>query len=326
VRFDLKRIEGYRNFCNKLWNATRFVGMQTEGKDVGLDNDDVELSLADRWIISELQKAEADICDHIDNYRFDLAAKTMYEFTWHNYCDWYLELTKPILNSDDYSEAAKRGTRRTLVRVLETMLRLMHPIIPFITEEIWQSIKPLTGITSDTIMLEPYPQADENKLDDAATSDMQCVQDFITSIRQIRSEMDIKPSLKLNILMQNWTADDQQRFANTNVFINAMAKVESVEWLESDADAPESATALVGDMKVLIPLAGIIDKDAETARLNKEIEKKQKGLQGLEGRLSNPSFTDKAPEAVVNQVREQYAEQKAAVEQLQEQLEKIQAL
>ncbi len=326
VRFDLSRIEGNRNFCNKLWNAARFVGMQTEGKDVGLDNDEVKLSLADRWIISTLQKTEAEVCDHIDSYRFDLAAKAMYEFTWHEYCDWYLELTKPILYSDDYSEAAKRGTRRTLVRVLETILRLMHPIMPYITEEIWQNIKALAGKSGDTIMLEPYPQADDSKIDEAASADMKWVQTFITSIRQIRSEMDIKPSLKLNILLQNWTNEDQQRFANTEVFINSMAKVESADWLDNDAEAPESATALVGDMKVLIPLAGIIDKKAETARLSKEIEKKQKGLQGLEGRLNNPNFTDKAPEAVVNQVREQYAELKAAVEQLQEQLEKIKAL
>ena len=326
VRFDLSRIEGNRNFCNKLWNAARFVGMQTEGKDVGLDNDEVKLSLADRWIISTLQKTEAEVCDHIDSYRFDLAAKAMYEFTWHEYCDWYLELTKPILYSDDYSEAAKRGTRRTLVRVLETILRLMHPIMPYITEEIWQNIKALAGKSGDTIMLEPYPQADDSKIDEAASADMKWVQTFITSIRQIRSEMDIKPSLKLNILLQNWTNEDQQRFANTEVFINSMAKVESADWLDNDAEAPESATALVGDMKVLIPLAGIIDKEAETARLSKEIEKKQKGLQGLEGRLNNPNFTDKAPEAVVNQVREQYAELKAAVEQLQEQLEKIKAL
>jgi len=326
IRFDLNRIEGYRNFCNKLWNASRFVVMQTEGKDVGLDNNEVELSLADRWIISRLQTTESEVVDHIDNYRFDLAAKEMYEFTWHQYCDWYLELTKPILNSDNSSAAAKRGTRRTLVRVLETLLRLMHPIMPYITEEIWQSIKPLTGETGDTLMLAAYPQADISKVDKEANSDMQWLQSFISSIRQIRSEMDIKPKVRINILMQNWTEYDQQKFTNTALFISTLAKVDEVKWLDENASAPESATALVGELKILIPLAGLIDTAAETARLNKEIEKKQKGIQGLEGRLNNPNFTDKAPAAVVNQVKQQYAEQTAAIKQLQQQLEKIQTL
>jgi len=326
IRFDLNRIEGYRNFCNKLWNAARFVAMQTEGKAVGLDNNEVELSLADRWIISRLQTTAAEVVDHIDNYRFDLAAKEMYEFTWHQYCDWYLELTKPILNSDNSSAAAKRGTRRTLVCVLETLLRLMHPIMPYITEEIWQSIKPLTGETGDTLMLAAYPQADMSKVDKETNSDMQWLQRFISSIRQIRSEMDIKPKVRINILMQNWTETDQQKFANTSLFINALAKVDEVKWLHPTESAPESATALVGELKILIPLAGLIDIAAETARLNKEIEKKQKGIQGLEGRLNNPNFTDKAPEAVVNQVRQQYTEQTATITQLQQQLEKIQVL
>ena len=326
IRFDLNRIEGYRNFCNKLWNAARFVAMQTEGKDVGLNNSEVELSLADRWIISRLQTTETEVVDHIEHYRFDLAAKEMYEFTWHQYCDWYLELTKPVLNSDKSSAAAKRGTRRTLVRVLETLLRLMHPIMPYITEEIWQNIKPLTGETGDSLMLVAYPHADNSQIDQAANSDMQWLQSFISSIRQIRSEMDIKPKVRINILMQNWTEADQQKFANTALFINALAKVDTVTWLDKTASAPESATALVGELKILIPLAGLIDTAAETARLHKEIDKKQKGIQGLEARLNNPNFTNKAPEAVVNQVKQQYAAQRAAITQLQQQLEKIQTV
>jgi valyl-tRNA synthetase len=326
IRFDLNRIEGYRNFCNKLWNASRFVAMQTTDKDVGLNSKKVKLSLADRWIISSLQTTEEEVVDHIDNYRFDLAAKAMYEFTWHQYCDWYLELTKPILNSDHSSKAEKRATRRTLVQVLETMLHLMHPIMPYITEEIWQSIKPLTGRMGDTLMLEPYPKANRLMIDKQANTDMLWLQTFISSLRQIRSEMDIKPKVRINILMQNWTKNDQKRFANTELFIQSLAKVDQVTWLDKQDEAPESATALVGELKVLIPLAGLIDKEAETARLNKEIDKKQKGIQGLEGRLNNPNFTDKAPEAIVNQVRQQHSEQVAAMVQLQQQLEKIQAL
>jgi valyl-tRNA synthetase len=202
----------------------------------------------------------------------------------------------------------------------------MHPIMPYITEEIWQSIKPLTGRMGDTLMLEPYPKANRLMIDKQANTDMLWLQTFISSLRQIRSEMDIKPKVRINILMQNWTKDDQKRFANTELFIQSLAKVDQVTWLDKQDEAPESATALVGELKVLIPLAGLIDKEAETARLNKEIDKKQKGIQGLEGRLNNPNFTDKAPEAIVNQVRQQHSEQVAAMVQLQQQLEKIQAL
>ena len=327
IRFDLQRIEGNRNFCNKIWNAARYVLMQTEDKDVGLQaNDPLTLSLADRWIISQLQTTIREVTEHFEKYRFDLAAKALYEFTWGQYCDWYLELSKPILFSDDCSDAEKRGTRHTLVRVFETLLRLLHPIMPFISEEIWQTIKPLTNKTDNTIMLAAYPIADDSLVDEKANQQLEWVKHFIIGIRKIRSEMDIKPSKALPILLQNWTATDKDIFSKNSLFINALAKTQSAKWLEENADAPESATALVGEMKVLIPLAGIIDKDAETARLSKEIEKIQKGLQGLQGRLNNPSFTDKAPEKVVNQVRQQAEEQQAAVTQLEAQLAKIQAM
>lgn len=326
IRFDLNRIEGNRNFCNKLWNAARFVLMQTDGKDVGLNDETVSLSLADRWIISQLQTVERDVVEHIEHYRFDLAAKALYEFTWNEYCDWYLELTKPILNDDIRSAEEKRGTRRTLVRVLESLLRLLHPLMPFITEEIWQSVKALAGQSGDTLMLQAYPQADDSKIDAIATQAMTWVKSFIIGIRKIRSEMDIKPSKKLAILLQNWTARDQQYFAQTEAFIRTLAKVENITWLSNDDATPESATALVGDMKILIPLAGLIDKAAESARLNKEIEKLNKSLQSLNGRLKNPKFVEKAPEHLVNQVKQQAEEQQAALAQLEVQLVKIQAM
>ena len=327
VRFDLQRIEGNRNFCNKIWNAARYVLMQTEDKDVGLNkSDELELSLADRWIQSELQKVEKEVAAHFDTYRFDLAAKALYEFTWGEYCDWYLELSKPVLFNDDGSEASKRGTRHTLVNVFDTLLKLLHPIMPFITEEIWQTIKPLVGNDNDTIMLERYPVADDSLIDDTASADLEWVKTFIIGIRKIRSEMDIPPSKPLPILLQNWTEQDQSRFEANAIFINSLAKIESAQWLAKDEEAPESATALVGEMNVLIPLAGLIDKEAETARLNKEIEKIQKGLAGVEGRLNNPSFTDKAPADVVAQVHKQAEEQKAALAQLEQQLVKIEAM
>jgi len=327
VRFDLQRIEGNRNFCNKIWNAARYVLMQTEDKDVGLnETDKKEFSLADRWIRSELQKVETEVANHFDTYRFDLAAKALYEFTWGEYCDWYLELSKPVLFNDEGSDASKRGTRWTLVRVFDTLLKLLHPIMPFITEEIWQTIKPLVGNSNDTIMLEPFPVANPDVIDDEATADLEWVKTFVIGIRKIRSEMDIPPSKPLPILLKNWTEQDQSRFEDNAIFINSLAKIESAEWLADADEAPESATALVGEMNVLIPLAGLIDKDAETARLNKEIEKIQKGLAGVEGRLNNPSFTDKAPADVVEQVRKQAEDQKAALAQLEQQLVKIEAM
>ncbi len=326
VRFDLQRIEGYRNFCNKVWNASRYVIMQTEDQDVGLENTTWQLSLADKWILALLQQTIQEVTDHIDSYRFDLAAKTLYEFTWNQYCDWYLELSKPVLNSEQATDEEKRGTRHTLVQVLETLLRLMHPVMPFLTEEIWQTIKPLSGKQGATVMLEAYPVADESLQDEQAMNDIEWVKNFVLGIRRIRSEMDIKPSLKLNILLQDASSDDQQRYDDSELFIASLAKLEGVTWLSADDQAPESATALVGDMKILIPLAGLIDKDVESARLNKEIEKVEKNLQGLKGRLSNPNFTDKAPEKVVNQVKTQFEEQTNVLQQLKGQLEKIAAM
>lgn len=326
VRFDLHRIEGNRNFCNKLWNAARYVQMQTDGKEIGLNNPDRELSQADRWIISRLQHTATEVAEHFDKYRFDLAAKALYEFSWNEYCDWYLELSKPVLFADDVSENAKQGTRHTLVSVFESLMRLLHPIMPFITEEIWQSMKPLLENTGDTIMLQAYPVADPQLINETAEDELGWTKLFIENIRRIRSEMDIKPSKLLPVLLNNWTEENQRIFNSCQREIISLAKLESVTWLGKDDTAPESATGLVGEMQILIPLAGLIDKNAETARLNREIEKINKQLQGVMGRLNNPSFTDKAPANVVAQVQKQADEQQIALEQLQQQLAKIATL
>ncbi len=323
VRFDLQRIEGNRNFCNKLWNAARYVKMQTDGKAIGLDNPDRELSQADRWIISRLQHTAAEVAEHFEKYRFDLAAKALYEFSWNEYCDWYLELSKPLLFAENVSENAKQGTRHTLVSVFESLMRMLHPIMPFITEEIWQSMKPLLENNGETIMLQRYPVADNNLIDDVAEHELGWTKQFIESIRRIRSEMDIKPGKALPVLLNNWTDDNQRIFNSCEREITSLAKLELVTWLGKDDTPPESATGLVGEMQILIPLAGLIDKDAETARLNREIEKINKQLQGVMGRLNNPSFADKAPANVVAQVQKQADEQQAALEQLQQQLAKI---
>lgn len=327
IRFDLQRLEGYRNFCNKLWNAARYVLMQCEDQDTGLDASlPVELSTSDRWIQSKLQTVATEVTDHLDNYRFDLAAQALYEFTWYEYCDWYLELTKPVLSKNNTNEAAKRGTRKTLLNILDVTLRMLHPIMPFITEEIWLSIKGLAGNTNPTIMLEAWPVADQSKLDVEAVTEIEWLKTFIMGIRRIRSEMDIKPGQVLDILLQNWSKSDQAHYADTEKEIQSLAKVGTVTWLAENATAPESATALVGEMQILIPLAGLIDKDAEIARLTKEIEKIEKNLAGVEARLNNPAFVEKAKPEVIETARKQAEEQRLALGQLQGQLEKMQSL
>ena len=326
VKFDMGRIEGYRNFCNKIWNATRFVLQNTEGEDTGLDNDRVELSLADRWIISRLQHVESEVARHLDNYRFDLASKELYEFTWNDYCDWYIELSKPVLYSDDASAERKRAARRTLVRVLEALLRLLHPIMPFITEELWQRVAPLAGRQGDTIMLQPWPEPEAELIDTDAEAELEWVKQFIMGVRQIRSEMNIKPGQPLPVLLQNGSASDRQRLQRNQTFLESLARLGSVTWLEAGEEAPESATALIGDMKLLIPLAGLIDKEAELARLEKNIARLRDEVLRIARKLDNPNFVDRAPEAVVNKERDKLLEAESALASLEAQAARIRAL
>ncbi len=336
VVFAPSRIEGYRNYCNKLWNATRYVLMQAEGKDNGLlddgtDNPDVVFSLADRWIISRLQRIEADVEQHSENSRLDLIAHDLYAFVWEDYCDWYLELSKPILFNEQTPANEQRGTRRTLVRVLETILRLNHPIIPFITEECWQHIAPLAGTksttnTNDSIMIQPFPESDSSKIDETAEADLEWVKTFVSGIRRIRSEMDIPPGKALSLLLQNASDNDKTLYENNQAFVETLAKIESYQWLDANEEAPDSAIALVGEMKILIPLAGLIDKDAELARLQKEIAKIQANVDKTSAKLNNKNFVDKAPEAVVEKERTRLAEMSKAIEQFKEQAEKINKL
>jgi len=324
INFDRGRIEGYRNFCNKLWNAARYVLMNTEGQDCAQQADaGVELSQADRWILSRLQHAIGEVREAIAGYRLDLAAQTIYEFTWNEYCDWYLELSKPVLNSAQSTPEALRGTRRTLVRVLEALLRLAHPIIPFITEEIWQRAAPLAGVEGETIMLRPYPAIDPALQDPAAEANMQWVMDFILGVRKIRSGMDIKPGKPLPVLLSDGSAADRERLDAYRNYLESLARLESVTWLEPGAPAPESATALVGDLQILIPMAGLIDKEAESARLGKELDKLARDIERGEAKLANPQFVDRAPAEVVDKERERVGSLRAARERLSEQLARI---
>ena len=347
INFDLGRTEGYRNFCNKIWNAARYVlmntapgalgdaqaastGTEAEVYDCGQNGGEIELSTADRWIISRLQQTEEAVERGFDQYRLDRAANAIYEFTWNEYCDWYLELSKPVLYSNESSEAALRGTRRTLVRVLETLLRLTHPIMPFLTEEIWQRVAPLAGKTviegKTSLMLEPFPSADSSKIDESASDEMEWVKAFVLGIRSIRGEMDIAPGKPLAILVQDASAQDQTRLNEHRATLNSLARLESVEVLTADTTAPESATALVGSMKILIPMAGLIDKDAELQRLQKEIGKVEGEIKRLQGKLNNPNFVERAPEAVVAKEQEKLNEVETRQQQLIEQREKIAAL
>ena len=326
IKFDMGRIEGYRNFCNKIWNATRYVLQNTEDQDTGLNDNKIVLSLADRWIIARQQQVAAVMATHIDSYRFDLASKELYEFIWNDYCDWYIELSKPVIYADSTSEEHKRGARQTLVRVLESMLRLLHPIMPYITEELWQKVAPLAGVDGETIMTQSYPKANDTLIDNAAIEELNWVKSFIMGIRSVRSEMDIKPGKPLPVLLQNGSELDQQRLQNNESFLISLAKLESITWTVAGDVLPESATALVGDMNLLIPLAGLIDKEAELARLEKNMAKFQTDADRIKGKLSNSNFVDRAPAAVVDKEREKLAEAESALNSLNAQADKIRAL
>ncbi|MDG2500925.1 MAG: valine--tRNA ligase [Porticoccaceae bacterium] len=323
INWDMKRLEGYRNFCNKIWNASRYVLMNAEGQNCGQDNsDDYKLSLADRWIVSRLQQAETEVISAIDSYRFDLAAQALYDFVWNEYCDWYLELSKPVLWDENGDPAIQKGTRRTLVRVLEAVLRLAHPMLPFITEEIWQNIAPLAGIAlnpeGDTIMLQPFPVADQSKVDADADADIEWVKNVIVGVRNVRGEMNISPAKDLPIYMARGDATAKRRLEENRQFLSKLASLESITWLDDPAAAPLCATALAGDLEILVPMAGLIDVDAELARLDREIDKIGIETKKLIGKLSNPKFADKAPAEVVAKERQKLEDFEGSLSQLQE--------
>ncbi|HAS8177553.1 TPA: valine--tRNA ligase [Vibrio vulnificus] len=324
INWDMKRLEGYRNFCNKLWNASRYVMMNTEEQDCGFGAGEIEYSLADKWIESQFELAAKAFNNHIDNYRLDMAANTLYEFIWNQFCDWYLELTKPVLWKG--TEAQQRGTRRTLITVLEKTLRLAHPVIPYITETIWQSIKPLVdGVEGETIMLQSLPQYDETNFNQEALDDIEWVKAFITSIRNLRAEYDINPGKPLEVMLKADEKDAARLEANKQVLMS-LAKLESVRVLAAGEETPACATALVAKSELMIPMAGLIDKDAELARLDKEVAKTQGEIKRIEGKLGNEGFVAKAPEAVIAKEREKLEGYQETLAKLEEQKATIAAL
>ena len=329
INFDMARVEGYRNFCNKIWNASRFVLMNTEEHDTGRDGGEMVLSMADRWIWAKFQQTLIEFEKALEDYRFDIAAQTVYEFTWNQFCDWYLELTKPVLNNDASTEAEKRGTRHTLINVLESLLRLLHPLMPFITDTIWQRVVPLSALKVEegaSIMVQAFPEVDAAKQDDKVLADIEWVKKFIVGIRNIRGEMDISPNKPLNALLKNVSDEDARRLDAAKAFLDKLSKLETVTILKDGEEAPASATALVGEMEILIPMAGLIDKDAELARITKAMEKIEKDVSRTRGKLGNEKFVSNAPEAVIEKERGKLEEGEKALAKLKEQFETIKAL
>jgi valyl-tRNA synthetase len=315
LNFDLKRCEGYRSFCNKLWNATRFVLMNCEGKDVGLDaSAAVELSAADRWIASRLQRAEREVIEALAEYRFDVAARSVYEFVWDEYCDWYVELAKVQMQGGN--EARQRATRRTLIRVLEATLRLAHPIIPFITEELWQKVAPLAGKSGESIMAAPYPVADDARIDEAAERELAMVKEVVNAARNLRSTMGLSPAAKVPL----YVADHAAALPSHQAALAALARLSEVHFV-TRLPAEDAPVAITGSAKVMLHVE--IDRDAERTRLSKEVERIAVEMEKARNNLGNEAFVAKAPPAVVDQMKKRLADFEAKHADLRTQLAKL---
>ena len=334
LRFDLARVGGYRNFCNKLWNASRFVLLSLEdsdGKplDPNLLTGDVAPGVADRWIVSRFAHTLREVEQSFADYRFDFAATALYEFTWYEFCDWYLELTKPVLQGEGTADAAKRAARRTLLHVLEGLLRAWHPLMPFITEEIWQRVAPLAGRHpggTATIMTAPWPERSDWTIDSAAEIDVEWIKAFVLGVRQIRGEMDISPSRKLPALLESLTDEDRGRLATHAAYVQRLAGLESLRVLQTDERAPPSATAVVGGMRVLVPMEGLIDPQAEAARLEKRIAKIRDEIKRANAKLANENFVRNAPAEVVVQEKTRIADFERTLASLEGQLQRVREL
>ena len=326
INFDMGRIEGYRNFCNKIWNAARYVLMNVEDQQISEPDSEKDYSQVDIWIRSRLQQTLKQVESGIADYRFDLVSQAIYDFFWNEYCDWYLELSKPVLWDDNASDAQKNATRYTLLHVLESSLRMLHPLMPFITEEIWQKAAPLLGIEGPTIMQQPFPEADDSIIDESVDREVEWIKGVIVAIRNIRGEMNISPATNINVLLTSGTEQDRKNLASNQQFLIKLAKLESVSWLDDPQQAPPSSMQVVGEMEVLVPMAGLIDVDAEMARLGREQDKLNKEIGRLSGKLGNAKFVDNAPADVVAREKEKLSNAETTLNQLQDQVTRLKSL
>ncbi|KTD02175.1 valine--tRNA ligase [Fluoribacter gormanii] len=308
VRFDIGRVEGYRNFCNKLWNAARYVLLNTDEEQIDFDDGAFQYTPADQWILSRLQHTISKVHHYFETYRFDLLSNTIYEFVWHEYCDWYLELSKPILQDEHALSALKRGTRKTLIHVLDQILKMLHPLMPFITEEIWQRTTKLTSDNGSSIMVSTYPQVNHEFINDAIEEELEWLKAAIQAVRTIRSEMSISPAKLIPLYIRNITPMLKDRVEKYQHTLKALSKLSQIHYLEADEKIPVSATAVLGEIELLIPMADLIDKEAELTRLTRELAKLDKDISLAEGKLNNPKFTDKAPAEIIAKEREKLAQ------------------
>ncbi|MFW2016875.1 valine--tRNA ligase [Acinetobacter ursingii] len=326
IKFDLKRVEGYRNFCNKIWNATRFVLMNVEGQTVAQEARPELWELPEQWIISRLQKAEQAVHQAFATYRLDLAAQTIYDFIWNEYCDWYVELTKPVLNDAEVSSERKAEVRRVLLAVMEASLRLAHPLMPYLTEEIWQTLAPMIGKGGDTIMTAQYPVPETAKINEQAEADMQWLQGLIGAVRNIRGEMGLGNARLLPVLLQNISDAERTQIERIQPLFKALAKVESIEFLTKDQEPPLSSSSVVGHASVFVPMKGLIDPKAELGRLQKDLDKVQKQHDQIANKLGNEGFVAKAPAAVVEGEKAKLAECADQLSKIKASMEQIAAL
>ncbi|RMX22055.1 valine--tRNA ligase [Legionella jordanis] len=326
VRFDMGRVEGYRNFCNKLWNASRYVLQNTDEEQVDFGDGAFQYSPADQWILSKLQRAIEQVHHYFETYRFDLLANTLYEFVWHEYCDWYLELSKSVLYDNQALGSMKRGTRRTLIHVLDQILKLLHPIIPFITEEIWQRTSKLTSMNGETIMLSAYPEVNREFINPEVEEEISWLKTVIQSVRTIRSEMTISPAKLIPLYLKNANETIKARVEKYRSTLLSLSKLTHIHCMEEADATPVSATAVVGDLELLIPMAGLIDKEAELSRLSKELAKLDKDISLAENKLGNAKFIDNAPAEIIAKEQDKLAQAKIAKDKLLEHKKTVESL
>ena len=323
IKFDLGRTEGFRNFCNKIWNAARYVMMNSEGKTIPAELSLEHCSIADRWIISRFNQTSAQVAEGMENYRFDLVSQALHEFIWNEYCDWYVELSKPVLWDEEANPKPAQTTRLVLISTLEKSLRLLHPFMPYITEEIWQKVAPLVSNTGGSIMTQAYPGPSLDSSDKEAEDHIEWLKGVILAIRNIRGEMDISPAKSINVILRNGSPQDQKKLEDYRPYLQKLAKLKTIVWLAEGQEAPAAATQLFKELEILVPLAGLIDVEVEITRLSKEIAKLQMGLRATSGKLDNPKFVENAPEAVVAKEREKQGQMSGALEALQQKLEQL---